>query len=689
MIREFFKSRALLLLTLSALLSACGSAEQWGVEFAQSDEATASLLYVDPVLTPGKAAMKGRWIGTKALVDLPCPKAPRPYESTNLFGSDQDRDLTGGLPLGLRRYCLYEAPAWMSAGQEPVPAELQALLRPRGRRSPYLLAIEPDHQAVGAYAGASLGSVTEGVFSEEFDEHAGRLPTLPLRVPHRITASEQPRLGILDTVPTYEPVAAPETQSSNSSHGRALTHFAKRLVCDDGGNCSAKVSTQLAMPLISEQGQVFKDPVNGGFFGSIGWLAQAIRREVEAWEADRAEQKNGRLVLNLSLGWTPDYGGSTGTFASWPLDVQAVYSAIEDAHCRGALVVAAAGNRSNGPSGNQDPILPAAWETLHAPKRMVCLETVGRDYDVSLARTRTSYRPFLYAASGIDYKGAPLAITREGARARIGAYGDHAVTGTPSAGYTETLSGTSVSALVTSASAAAVWFYQPKQSLYDVMNYVYKAGVKVGTPADFCHASAVGCGVPTRRAEVCRAARKACGGVFGSMNCPGVFPKCEKWFREPAPLSSLDHTAFDGGASTSTLHYAWPTIGDPVCGTKKLAYTAGMVSSSECPEDQIYGGGAKPWAVPQPEGDPCPNCAAYISTDQVRLTNSYGFGSYASPTLSVTNFGGVTTNYGLGSLSGTNVNLSFSPSFFSGASSVSFSGVKSGLSYTSPIYLGF
>ena len=152
----------------------------------------------------------------------------------------------------------------------------------------------------------------------------------------------------------------------------------------------------------------------------------------------------------------------------------------------------------------------------------------------------------------------------------------------------------------------------------------------------------------------------------------------------------MDYGTFDAYSKGYFLEYDTATYNDPICGAVELTNSIGLtVTSTECPESQSYGDGALPFTVPQPEGDPCPNCAAYFGSDTARLYNPYGFSSYSSPTLSVTSNTGTVTNYGLGSLSGTNINLAFGSSVFNNASSVKFTAVKSGTSYSSPLYFGF
>ena len=678
-------------LCLLAALAACGDGTTAELGITLTNTASSSLLYVEPAISNDDAKMHWRWIGDKWDPEMPCPIAGAPFKTRHLFSANPDSQVAATtIPPGLRRFCLYEAPVNYQS-PEPTPSQLIALLgQPLGGLS-LLRSIEPDHQSVAPFASSKIKDVVQATFSQELDEHADRFSTLPIHVGNSISTGDQTRIALLDTVPTFEPFENPEGRISNSTHGHGLTNIAKNLVCDDSAECTAKISTQLAMPLIRNPGgSLSVDTVRGGYFGSIGWLAEALRSEVRAWQnATGLSEANNNLVMSLSLGWSPDFGGSSGPISSWPLDVQAVYAAVVDAHCRNVLIVSAAGNSTNGPTGNTGPILPAAWEKRNAPTHGECSLALGHDWSPALGFSTTRYKPLLFAASGIDYKGDPIAISREGGLARIAGYADHAVTVDANGDFTATLTGTSVSTVVVAAAAATAWFYRPNEALYTIMQYVYQGGRTVGTRADFCRSSGTPCRARTKRATICGAARRACRSTGPGGFCPSYFGSCSSWNRAPAAVGALDYSGFDSAATDFNFEYALASTGDPACGTIQLAYSKDYSSSSECPDLQFYGSGATPWTSPQPEGDPCPNCVGYISSDEVRLSNPYGFGGYSSPTLSVTNSSGITTNYGLGSLSGTSVNVYFGSSVLSGSRTISFSGISGGVSYSSSLYLGY
>jgi len=652
---------------------------------------TSDALTVDPPINTDDAATQWRWIGRKKYPNQPCPTpASGPFSTRHLFSPNDDVDVVANtLPPALRSFCLYQVSPSTSVGGG-VPAPLAALLTPS--QNNYLLELDQDRMAVAPVARrVDIGRKLKGVYKDQFDEHSGRFGALPLKAGGGpIAASEQPRLAIIDTAATFEPAASPTSQRSKSPHGYGIANLAEGTVCDDVGNCAARVSTQLAMPLISTGTGVRVNTTRGGFFGTIGWLAEAVRREVVAWETEKAIPGMGasHLVLNLSLAWMPEYGG-TGPLSSWPLDVRAAFWSIVDAHCRGAIVVAAAGNVSNGPTGTTGPSYPGGWESISAPTIAMCTAALGAPPASSLSTAATSYKPLVYAVSGIDYKGDDLGNARDGGRARLSAFGDHAVTQNPSGKFTRALTGSSVSTVVVAATASTVWFYQPDLSPYDVMEVTHGSGQALANNADFCAATGgAACGGPSVRVVSCDAAAAACALTPPGPRCSSTAPPCPAWDTSAIDTSSINFGSFDTRAGDFAYSYETATASDPACGSVDLAIDSTTAIASESPEAQFYGDSAKPWTLPQPESDPCPNCYGFLGDDSLRLSNPSDFGSYTSNTLSITNSYG-TTNYSLSGLTGTDVNVALDAGAFSGATSATFTGVNGGTSHTSSIYLGY
>ena len=297
-----------------------------------------------------------------------------------------------------------------------------------------------------------------------------------------------------------------------SAHGWALGKIARDLLCDDSGeNCTAEIRTRRALLgtyEIQKRGLEPKRaaltvaaPASGGRFGEQTDLARAIWRSVAAWRnemvAARKEKRDEpKLILNLSVGWESVYG-----------DFPAVRAAIEDAVCRGALVLAAAGNRIAGPESlAETPILPGAWEREPAPSENECRKLIEESFLKYLRKEEPpeadqpqqrsgygqtgshdeEYRPLVHAVGGVQHDGRPMSSSRPGATPRIVAYGDHVSAMYSDGKRREMLTGTSVSTLVVAAAAAAEWVRKSDQESFEVMQALWATGEPVSQPVDFC-----------------------------------------------------------------------------------------------------------------------------------------------------------------------------------------------------------
>jgi hypothetical protein len=126
-----------------------------------------------------------------------------------------------------------------------------------------------------------------------------------------------------------------------------------------GVNCVGFVSHNLALPMVTP---TIATPALGGFFGYQSQLAASLQAAVSDWKAHNAgaaaadETPHERLVINVSLGWEPIYGGAVPAAGPAGLapPVRAVYDALQHAACNGALVFAAAGND---PGGRRPPLV--------------------------------------------------------------------------------------------------------------------------------------------------------------------------------------------------------------------------------------------------------------------------------------------------------------------------------------------
>ncbi len=543
-----------------------------------------------------------RWIGIKSGSVCPAPMQP-------LFG-------TGPIPPGLEDFCLYE-PAG-NGDRSTVPA-----LVGRGE----LVRAARDCMAVGPTAGERLADELWRDLEKRFLVEAGqRSPGAPEQLPVN-DAPPGVRLAFLDTHPTGE--GAIEA-SENSKHGYTMAHLARHLACDPDSGCDARITTQLALPYVSFVQAGFekseRDEEEGGYFGSIGDLAIAVWREVDAWQEEAEDE---RLVLNLSLGWNGElfgdlWAGRTRSTSIPSVEVcrdlgqyrdlehflpllkdgdtesppsstatLAVFCALQDAACRGALVVAAAGNRNGGPDPdglNQGPLLPAAWEAHDAPDADTCKGLLGQK-----PSELEPEGPLVYAVGGVQSNDRPLANARPGAEPPRVAYGDHAVvddgSGRPTAIYT----GTSVATAVVSATAAVVWHHNPELSRHQLMERLYENGVSLQRPpAD------PGLAPDVHRISLCRALDPDCRGPAGA----GENPLAERLDAfQPDPMleldagrlaARLDRPDFCGAAAADEIR----TLDDAIQG-------------NPCPFAQFHDVTAQPWTRPAPEEAPCASCGIF------------------------------------------------------------------------------
>lgn len=576
---------------LTALLTGCGAEPELPTLHPQDSQSEALLATGSTQEWLNQSTSKRRFIGVKKTgSDTPCPPAGQPFQTSPLFGDGDNNPDNTGWAMG--NFCLYEASQDQQLvdvdgdGVLDLPDALRNLLCTttsgtigvtNNHAQHCLEAIGPDRFAVGGHAAANpkgqLATVMAPMFEQEFLDHSGHVTDFP--------ASQydfQTRLSFLDTSRTEGTTGLwPSYRrwlNRNSDHGLMMTRIGEKFACDDSGNCMANVYSQLAMPYkvqyqyelnaagapevdgfgvkkVSQDGagndlfDLVEDQQRGGHLGTIAYLAQAVSREVAAWESDMANTGDlrQRMVINLSLAWMPEYGGEVPANYNaapvsqkeamrfdWPADVQAAFVAIRDARCQGALIIAASGNTSGG-SSSDGPMFPAAWEEVNTPSQSECYthrygQLLTTNTGVASSGSEPHAQPgfgLVYAVSGITRSGSDLRNQRTGARTRFTAYADHATlrdfrepwagyfTGTENALHIKPHTGTSVSSALVATVAAAVWSYRPGLSADELMQAIYATGENISdsgganVEAQFCHNGAAACGEDAKRITMCRA----------------------------------------------------------------------------------------------------------------------------------------------------------------------------------------
>jgi subtilase family protein len=439
--------------------------------------------------------------------------------------------------LGLDKFCVYTASGTAGAFAKP----------------PGLIKAARDRMGLSAAGHVpSLGKIGDQIWPTLADEYVRQLG----KVQFSKTATPAVRLVFIDTQPTGE--GLPE-RPSRSWHGYSMAHLARQLLCGDPATpCAVQFATRLALrydyynkDMIFSPDDPGKDA--GGSLGRISDLATAIVAEVDHW---RRQDPDKKLILNLSVGWDGELH-EAGRKAD--LDIRkaskldpaslAVYKALRYARRRGALVIAAAGNRRGGPEESTWPLLPAAWELR-----------------------RPSWLPFglgpkrVYAVGGIDWQGLPLSISRFGGKPRRVAYGDHAVARIAEDESTRIYTGTSVSTAVVSAIAAALWQLRPELRPGGVMRRMARSGEPLDSRADFYAWKPLAklIGPPhLRRMSLCRSVLAVCGP--DGATCPALETiDCQLWKHPFTDLSWIQRPPAidckDGGQTAESPVQKYPGL---------------------------------------------------------------------------------------------------------------------------------
>jgi hypothetical protein len=621
----------------------------------QPASATGTRAPADDANHPG--ALSWRYIGIKEAPYNECPVPSDPnWRTAQLFRAPKGERLS----TELATFCLY------TAVDPPPTAELPPALRRLLDQG--LVAIDADHMVIAP------SGILDQIVIEPLLE-ATLAQTHPLsRFPFAVGRSSV-RLALLDTSPTAPAGSGIENLWSTSSHGYGLANLMHTLTCDQLGTCAVGLSSRLAMPLVYRNERLVADTEKGGYFGTVGQLADAISAEVVAWTESGAERN---LVLNLSLAWSPAWGGDPASTADWPPDVHAVRAALRDAACREVLVVAAAGNHTGGP-WTKGPLLPAGWEVVAAPTEEECRKVLG--ISVQRRRAESLYQPLVFAASGIDGMGTPLGNALPSSAPHLAAYADHATVKDASGTPTPTLTGSSVSAAVVSSAAAMMWSLIPDLSPFDIMEALRSSGEPLGRKADFC-LWGYGCG-EVRRISICPAVAAACRVAGGCARFT-----CEPWQQKRIRLSEFDRKRFAHVAlATGPLVFGAPQH-QPLCGPQELYNADDSLAPNPCPLQLHTTGATVPWTVAQPPSLPCPNCTvSMLSGDTLMLSGDQSFALYSAVAVTVVQ-GTSTATYNLTPLpDATEMQVTFQEPILEDADSVTLTVAQHGVSDPSPMVL--
>ncbi|MEX1361559.1 MAG: S8 family serine peptidase [Nannocystaceae bacterium] len=451
--------------------------------------------------------------------DAGCPNVGLFWSGASVFDVGTpwlETEDTDPLPEELEHYCRY---TWSGPGV-PSAATIGNLYN-----LPNVEAASPSCQVVDAATSDVLATELGEDLREIFRTNTGRPTPSDLGLPAAGGPSEpMVTVMVVDTVPD-DPTVVP-----TSRHGLHMGNIIEDLACpDDAAGCRVEVGYTVGLP--RRNGGV-RDYEHGGMVAKLEEVAAGIYAATRRWEIDNDSRPfPSRLVINLSLGWEEEHD----VFGANPPDLEAaesfVRTAMEYASCRGALIVAAAGNMSAA-CGATGPVYPAGWETLQAPNANRC-----SDFGITASPgTGPGYRPLVHAVGGLDIDLQPMPGSRPAATPRLLASATHIAAGDP---LRTGISGTSAAAAVASGAAALVWANRPGLDAAEVMDWVHGSGGMVsGFTPDFGIVNAL----PTaaRRVDACMALDAACAAP-GAM-CP-TLPLTECMSKTaPASLVGLQST---------------------------------------------------------------------------------------------------------------------------------------------------
>ncbi len=299
---------------------------------------------------------------------------------------------------------------------------------------------------------------------------------MPLALPRLARAAQTVEVALIDSSDdTTTPQLYPP--SGEWIHGRAMGLAIHRLTCPDGApsarsECVVRFTSQKV--LTEDSGYEASDPDKPlSQWGYLDRVSEGIAAAVDGFEARKGTPGAAQhLVINISLGYDPEWSVDAAGGINAPTEKLA--AALHRATCAGALVIAASGNTSFGPSDasgyRNAPMYPAAF----MPKTDVnCAQGSARDR-------------LVYALGAVDERDMPVQNMRREALPELAAMGagvafDNTTSpANPSAVGMPRMTGSSLGAAGGSAVAATVWAYLPELSPREVMDIVRDTALMLG-----------------------------------------------------------------------------------------------------------------------------------------------------------------------------------------------------------------
>lgn len=551
-------------------------------------------------------------VGRLSTVGAPCPEPGGGWTKRDLF----TRGMTGRGGLG---YCVYEHP-------DPLTADVTQLPSEGGRAASDWL--RPDCLAMTPLGSGDAEAASALVWESYFDGWLAQLEAEPTLPSPGVTPGAV-HVAVLDSAPPSSGFSSPAASDRGalSHHGAAMGLLVQHLACPagrGGGTCLADFTNHTALASTAGGGDAATE---GGEIGTFAQVAMAM--EEAAIDGAMARTRGGvglPLVFVLSIGAEPLYAAS----AIGPRPAaDALRDAIENVVCdHDAIVFAATGNRSGGPSPSVGPVIPAAW---------------------AADATRCG-RPFVVPVGGVDPGDQPIRRARDGALPELVAPARSVVVdlarGLGPAEPTPLMTGTSFGPVAAAAAAAMIWSYAPSLTASQVVAELYDSATPLTLgPADFC-APGTTCR-DARRVSVCGALLRA-----QSLVCPSSAPICGHSFAcsgarvaagagSPVVLDAATRAALPGSGAVDATGMLPDSVTSLTC-PGVIQTNAALLSTRPdlCPEQQYPMSGAGPAFGPQPGGNTgCRVCALDPSNGELVMYINEDFSGTLYPPVLVTSEG--------------------------------------------------
>lgn len=476
----------------------------------------------------------------------------------------------GDIGVELQRYCSY---AWKGVSP-PLAVDVTALKQAAPTASKNCKAMMPQTDV-------GMGTLLGPVLAEMWSDRIGRVREGELVGANGSTEDQREpvTVAVVDTMPTTI------NEAPTVMHGEVMARIIEDIACPTAGPCAVNVVRVLGLPRITVD---TVDLVRGGFAGLYSDTAAGVSEAVRRWSLQQTPSK---LIISLSLGWDGDLFPET-RLANPPPSITMIRDVLEYARCRGAIIVAAAGNDTG--TCTDGPLFPAAYEQLPAPTQNRCAQ-------LGVLNAPVLTGPLVHAAGGTALGGGLLPSAREGGIPRLVALSDHVVT--DSAPH-QLVTGSSVSVANVVGGLALAWSYASDRTPQQIVDDLHDGGVPTGHTADF---GVLGAVEQVTRLDVCGALAEACE---HSSVCPDFTAACVPGAVVGPPLSALQVDVTPDHTLTSVFA---DTVAEPceaTCGAETVAWDDDSVDACDATQRDPMA----PLVGPQPGIAPCPHCTIKTKT---------------------------------------------------------------------------